>query len=1071
MNLKIRAFLQFRKSSTFFLAVAALFFGIGFSVPVLAATYTVCPSGCDFDTISNAVAVATSPDIINVQADYASTTEAFSFNLPNGVTLDCQNSGAIIGTDDEQNPVNINSQSDNIFRNCIFSNVTIENTSQSNVQIIDNTWRGSSGITANNASNILISGNAATGEKGLRQISTNQAVNVTITSNTIMSYAGNGGMAGLRIDSSTSVVVTSNIIQDNTTTTNFNYDIIDIINASFDVYFASNTVSEPYLTSFGSGMSVLQVAAQNVTIADNTFYMNGSGGGIGLNLNANNYSVSAIVRNNTYVLGPLCSFCNIIQPGAFTANTIYVTSTYNLFVSYASSSANNTAHFVSGSGPSSNLFAFTEYDGIVGLNVANDPANFPAGANVVIRKTNPLKTDDASSANDFEQVPYSAFLDVNGTRDIGAIPGVRGTSFNIDEAGIIDYTSVVATSTGSLFYHLRSNDTVNIAAGDYAPIVLVASTTNVPLLSGVSIIGAGPSTVIHASSTGDAVLIDGLTNSAFQDFTVSDAFSTATNTYTISRMQFSDGVTDYDDGASIGFPNAVVLAGGVPFGGTCNTSLYDADNFNVTNLVAGATDDWNLFLIDYAGFKLTLLAPDRFIPDAAAVVGCAGPGLITVEHEVSSIFTVSGGVYAYNSAAAALEGVSPKVGETNPPTLTKNLIIGANAGLKLDDVTNSLFSGVEMTGNGVGLMLLGTSGNNAFVNSSLSGNTTVDVSGQTSGSNRFLDTSFAATSTSITGSGLIDVRFTARAFVKDNGTSLPLSGITVQMDAANAASSTVLVTNPSGFTNFIQGGFPAFTLSSSSASELSGGFNPYVFQVSATSGYSAASVSVNLRVPQQTVTLSLVTAPLPATGPTPPAPGQGGGLLIPQNNFLSTQFIVPIFPESLSMHDLVKLPDDGKPATQSDSTVYYLGADGRRHAFPNPSVYASWFCDFSKVRAVSSSLLASIPLGPNVTYRSGLRLVKFPSIPTVYVVQPNGMLRGIADEAMARKIAGDDWAKKVSDISEAFYVDYRFGSMLTLEESLNPSVFDRSSMYPSGSMSINGYSETLEKRASTCPSS
>jgi hypothetical protein len=81
------------------------------------------------------------------------------------------------------------------------------------------------------------------------------------------------------------------------------------------------------------------------------------------------------------------------------------------------------------------------------------------------------------------------------------------------------------------------------------------------------------------------------------------------------------------------------------------------------------------------------------------------------------------------------------------------------------------------------------------------------------------------------------------------------------------------------------------------------------------------------------------------------------------------------------------------------------------------------------------------------------------------------MLRGIVDEAMARKIAGDNWAKKVSDISEAFYVDYRFGSMLTLEESQNPSAFDRSSMYPSGSMSINGYSETLEKRASTCPSS
>jgi hypothetical protein len=1068
MNFVFMAFLRLQKRSVFFLAAIVAFLGISISFPVLAATYTVCPSGCDFTTITDAVAVATSPDVINVEADYASSTETFSFNLPTGVTLDCQNSGAIIGTDDVENPAHINSQSDNVFQNCIFSNVILENTNQSNVQILNNIWRGSSGITGNSASNIVVSGNSATGETGLSSISFNNAVDITIASNTIMSYAGNGAIAGLRIDSSTSVQITSNIIQDNTTTTNFNYDVIDFLNASFDIYFASNTVSEPYLTSFGSGMSLLQMSSRNVTIADNTFYMNGAGGGIGLNLNANTYSVSAVVRNNTYVLGPLCTICNIIQPGAFTSNTIHVTSTYNLFVSFASSSANNTAHQVSGGGPSSNLFAFTEYEGYVNLNIANDPANFPAGSNSIVRHTNPLKTDDASTANDFEQVSYSAFLDVNGTQDIGAIPGVRGNNFSIDAAGPIDYSAIHATSTDSLFYHLRSNDTVNIAAGDYSPIVLVASSTNVPLLSGVSIIGAGPSTVIHASSAGDAVLIDGLTDSIFQDFTASDAFSTATTTYTISRMQFSDGVTDYDDGGSIGSPDAVVLVGGVPFGGSCSSTVYSTDNFNVTNLVAGATDDWNLFLVDYFGLKLTILAPDRFAPDAATVVGCSNPGDITVEHEVSSIFTVSGGVYTYNSAAAALAGVLPKAGEVTPPTLTKNLIIGANAGLKLDDVTNSLFSGIQISGNGVGLMFLGVSGNNAFVDSSLSGNSTIDVSGQTSANNRFLDTSFAATSTSITGNGLIDVRFTARAYVKDNGTNLPLSGITVQMDAANAASSTSLVTDGSGFTAFIPGGFPAFTLSSSSASELSGGFNPYLFQVSATSGYSAASVSTNLRTPAQTITLSLST---PTPGPSSPPPGQGGGLLIPQSNFLSTQFIVPIFPESLSIHDLVKLPNDGNPATQFDSTVYYLGADGRRHAFPNPSVYASWFCDFSKVKIVSSSDLASIPLGPNVTYRSGLRLVKFPSIPTVYVVQPNGMLRGIADEAMARKIAGDDWAKKVSDISEAFYVDYRFGSMLTLEEALNPSVFDRSSMYPSGSMSINGYSETLEKRASTCPSS
>jgi hypothetical protein len=125
---------------------------------------------------------------------------------------------------------------------------------------------------------------------------------------------------------------------------------------------------------------------------------------------------------------------------------------------------------------------------------------------------------------------------------------------------------------------------------------------------------------------------------------------------------------------------------------------------------------------------------------------------------------------------------------------------------------------------------------------------------------------------------------------------------------------------------------------------------------------------------------------------------------------------------------LVKLPDDGNTVTQNDSTVYEIGADGMRHAFPNPSVYFSRHCDFSNIHVLSSQTLARLRLGPNMTYQPGLRLVKFLSVPTTYLVQTPNILRAIPDEAAAVMIAGADWNKQVSDITDAFYLDYVIGT-------------------------------------------
>lgn len=125
---------------------------------------------------------------------------------------------------------------------------------------------------------------------------------------------------------------------------------------------------------------------------------------------------------------------------------------------------------------------------------------------------------------------------------------------------------------------------------------------------------------------------------------------------------------------------------------------------------------------------------------------------------------------------------------------------------------------------------------------------------------------------------------------------------------------------------------------------------------------------------------------------------------------------------------LVKLPDDGNANTQIDSAVYYYGKDCRRHAFPNDKVYFTWYADFSNVNVVNAQTLAAMSLGSNVTYRPGVKMVKFTTVNNVYAVGHGGVLRWVKSEAVATALYGSTWNKKIDDINDAFYVNYLFGA-------------------------------------------
>jgi len=121
------------------------------------------------------------------------------------------------------------------------------------------------------------------------------------------------------------------------------------------------------------------------------------------------------------------------------------------------------------------------------------------------------------------------------------------------------------------------------------------------------------------------------------------------------------------------------------------------------------------------------------------------------------------------------------------------------------------------------------------------------------------------------------------------------------------------------------------------------------------------------------------------------------------------------------------------------STVYYYKG-GKRYVFPQQNTYMSWFTNFNNVRVVSQSELESYPLGANVTMRPGTTLIKITTNPTVYAVEPGGKLRSIVSEANASSLWGANWAKKVVDVSDAFFTNYQITSALT------------AGVYPAGSL-------------------
>ncbi|MBU2474766.1 hypothetical protein KKA20_02290, partial [Patescibacteria group bacterium] len=150
-------------------------------------------------------------------------------------------------------------------------------------------------------------------------------------------------------------------------------------------------------------------------------------------------------------------------------------------------------------------------------------------------------------------------------------------------------------------------------------------------------------------------------------------------------------------------------------------------------------------------------------------------------------------------------------------------------------------------------------------------------------------------------------------------------------------------------------------------------------------------------------------------------------------------FTISVMAITVLSLSIVVAPDTNAAASAGDlikmdglSTVYYLGADGKRYVFPNETTYFSWYSDWSGVVTVPQSELETYLLGANVVMRAGTKLVKITTNPTVYAVEPNGVLRSIVSEENAANLYGANWIKRVVDVPDAFFTNYTIGDPLTV---------------------------------------
>ncbi len=473
----------------------------------------------------------------------------------------------------------------------------------------------------------------------------------------------------------------------------------------------------------------------------------------------------------------------------------------------------------------------------------------------------------------------------------------------------------------------------------------------------------------------------------------------ATNAVFLSS---SDGLSVYDSAA----PGVIAgLAGN--FAGSVTNNITPAFSWNAATDNVGPVTYWISIDNNAAINNDTLLS----YQSPAGLSAGAHTFSVQAADEVNLLGAVSMVVFTVDTTGPSVSAVTPTSGTVNT-TVTLHAHVTDAAGI----------SGCSLLVNGaaIGAMVYDASSNDYIVNRSFSGvqNYTLKASCIDNAGNNSVgpESNFASTLTAVAPTPTpVPTNTTPSAIYSFISSPTP----TVIADNSTSAIVTVVIKNnlaqplPNKGVQLLSSrpGLDTITIIGNTTSDLGSAVFYVKSSAVGNSTLTATVDGISIATFPMTFTLASIS-PAPVT---PPNSTIGPGSLV--------KYACPA----------------NAGSNDSCRAVYFIGSDNYRHAFPNSKIYFTWYKDFSDVRTISTTQLASYSLGKNVTYRPGVRMVKFTTGKFVYAVTKGGVLRWVTTETVAGGIYGNTWAKQIDDISDAFFGDYTFGADVTASNQFSSS--------------------------------
>ncbi|MFZ2190154.1 MAG: peptidoglycan-binding protein [Candidatus Magasanikiibacteriota bacterium] len=773
---------------------------------------TVCINGdCSYYTLASALVDADSGKTVYVRGGYTSSSESYPIVVPPmSVTVDCQNSGAVIGTSTTST---ITVGAGNLkIQNCTLENVGVNVSAGAHLTLVNN----------------IVNLYDAPYRNTFVWIDSGSS-DLSVTSNTINIYFTTSQGSVFILPKTRTTLIDGNSFNYLSTATS---TVGSTINANYSNSF---TLRNNYFY-FPDNLGMTMIGALESTVDS---------------IGTSNFTVN----NNTLYYRSCASQCNGIK---FTAMNYDLNATVTNNIIYSTESNSNVTglKFIT---TGASIIASEDYNGF--YNLATSVTT--TGSNITLTQGgHDLTLDPLFIPNTFNLVPYSSYLDVSGSSDIGAYSGVRTTTINIDDNGSIDYVSVHATST-SIIGNLKNGDTVNLSAGTYNGFTISSSTV---LTDNLIISGAGAETIINAGVDENGISLVGINTSTIQNLVVQNA-STTNQTFNITRHPFDYNghaynslVEDSGDGMVMWYGAGMTLV---------NVSSNDQD---IASYVGDTPQNWHLSLLTADDdVYISIYFRDDLVTDCAAIKsfyeGFFGNPSADDDFCQEDVFS-------WNAVSSTYDYTAP-TGPTVTTTYqsgTPDIAVSDNyyAGIKFDSANNNTVSNVTSTDNSYGVWFSGTSADNEVYDSALSGSLSYDLYSDATGSgSSLINVNYNITSSSV-GEAPIMNGLLARVFVTSSNGAVV--GVPVSVEDNQNLHTENLTTNGDGYTDY--SGFPYFEITSSTDgldATTTNNYSPYLISANDFGDYLATSTTEYLTENQQTFTLTMEYSPYPGNLPTVPS--------------------------------------------------------------------------------------------------------------------------------------------------------------------------------------------------------